>query len=57
MRPAVLVAKLNCNPSRVENFSKHCHSSFACDQNGRPWPAEPMQSSEGTERMKFERVA
>lgn len=32
-------------------------SSFACDQNGRPWPAEPMQSSEGTERMKFARVA
>lgn len=35
MRPAVLVARLNCNPSRLENFSKHCHSSFACDQNGR----------------------
>jgi hypothetical protein len=57
MRPAVIVERLNCNPSRLENFSKHCHSSFACDQNGRPWPAEPRQSSEGTERMKFARVA
>jgi len=28
----------------------------ACDQNGRPWPAEPMQNSRGTERMKFARV-
>ena len=29
----------------------------ACDQNGRPWRAEPMQSSKGTERLKFARVA
>ena len=29
----------------------------ACDKNGRPWPADPMQSSKGIERMKFARMA